>query len=225
MIIDTHCHFDMMPSPEKYIREVEFRGDYVIGMTNLPSHFEMGFAHTRNYKHVRLALGFHPQLAADNQNELQRFIDLIDRTSYIGEIGLDFSRDYIGSKEIQISSIRTLLSALRGKKKIVSIHSRRAEIDVFKLLCEYGIKNAIFHWYSGPVSLISQIAKKGYYFSINEAMIMSENGRRIISAIPSNRILAETDAPYNRKCNLNKVYDYFGPNVINDNFNALINEI
>ena len=158
MIIDTHCHFDMMPSPEKYIREVEFRGDYVIGMTNLPSHFEMGFEHTRNYKHVRLSLGFHPQLAADNQNELQRFIDLINRTSYIGEIGLDFSRDYIGSKEIQISSIRTILSALRGKKKIVSIHSRRAEIDVFKLLCEYGIKNAIFHWYSGPVSLIPQIA-------------------------------------------------------------------
>lgn len=225
MIIDAHCHFDMMPSPEKYIREVELRGDYVIGMTNLPSHFEMGFAHTRNYKHVRLALGFHPQLAADNQDELQRFIDLIDRTSYIGEIGLDFSRDYVGSKEIQISSIRTILSALRGKNKIISIHSRRAEKELLKLLCEFEIKNAIFHWYSGPISLIPHIAREGYYFSVNEAMTLSENGRKIISAIPRNRILAETDAPNNRKCNLNKVYDYFGSNVINDNFNALINEI
>ena len=56
-------------------------------------------------------------------------------------------------------------------------------------------------------------------------MILSESGKKIISAIPRNRVLAETDAPYNRKCNLNKVYDYFGSKVINDNFNALINKI
>ena len=40
-MIDTHCHFDMMPNPETYIRERERLGDIVIGMTNAASHFQM----------------------------------------------------------------------------------------------------------------------------------------------------------------------------------------
>lgn len=225
MIIDTHCHFDMMPSPEKYIQEVEKRGDCVIGMTDLPSHFEMAFEHIQNFRHVRLALGFHPQLAADNQNELQRFSELTDRTSYIGEIGLDFSRDYCGSKEIQVSSLRSILSVLQGKNKIISVHSRRAEKEVLSLIDEYETTNVIFHWYSGPLSLIPQIVEKGCYFSINEAMILSENGRKIISTIPRDRILAETDAPFNRKCDIRKVYELIGPDVIKSNFNTLIKKL
>ena len=60
MIVDTHCHFDMMPNPEAYIRQKEQNGDIVIGMTNLPSHFQMGQPHLNGYKHIRLALGLHP---------------------------------------------------------------------------------------------------------------------------------------------------------------------
>ena len=56
MIIDTHCHFDMMSQPEAYIRQKEQAGDIVIGMTNLPSHFEMGLPHVKRYNHIRLAL-------------------------------------------------------------------------------------------------------------------------------------------------------------------------
>ena len=47
MMIDTHCHFDMMPNPEKYISDIEQRGDIVIGMTNAPSHFQIGWQHVR----------------------------------------------------------------------------------------------------------------------------------------------------------------------------------
>ena len=83
MIIDTHCHFDMMPNPEAYISAKEKVGDIVIGMTNLPSHFKMGFPHVRRYKHIRLALGLHPLLASENKNELPLFNCLLDQTSYI----------------------------------------------------------------------------------------------------------------------------------------------
>ena len=73
MIIDTHCHYDMMESPEDYINKVENTGNIVIGMTNLPSHFAMGNEHIRNFKKVRLALGFHPQLADEHKVELPLF--------------------------------------------------------------------------------------------------------------------------------------------------------
>ena len=83
MIIDTHCHFDMMSNPESFIRQREQAGDIVIGMTNLPSHFRMGIPYIKTYKHIRLALGLHPLLAAENKNEIALFKKYIDQTSYI----------------------------------------------------------------------------------------------------------------------------------------------
>lgn len=99
MIIDTHCHFDMMQNPEQYIQSAENKGDIIIGMTNLPSHFQMGYAHVRNFRHIRLALGFHPQLAAKSSHELVSFGKQVNKTSYIGEVGLDFSKDFVASRK------------------------------------------------------------------------------------------------------------------------------
>lgn len=204
-MIDTHCHFDMMPQPEAYIRQRELAGDIVIGMTNLPSHFQMGQPHLRGYKHIRLALGLHPLLAAESMLEVTLFKRLVNQTSYIGEIGLDFSKEGLATKDEQVAVLRELLSAIRGKKKIVSVHSRKAEKELLDLLCEYEIENVIFHWYSGPVALIPAILEQGYYFSVNEAMCLSKNGRAIIDKIPRERVLTETDAPYNERTDIREV--------------------
>ena len=204
MIIDTHCHFDMMSNPEAYIRQRENSGDIVLGMTNLPSHFRMGLPHLKAYRHIRLALGLHPLLAVDNMKEVAIFKKHIDRTSYIGEIGLDFSKDGISTKIEQIDVLRELLKSLRGKKKIISVHSRKAEKPLLDLLRDYNIENVIFHWYSGPIDLIPSILSEGYYFSINEAMTISKKGRAIIEGIPRNRILTESDAPYNSNADIRK---------------------
>lgn len=226
-MIDTHCHFDIMSNPEAYIYAKEVVGDIVIGMTNLPSHFCIGEPHLRSFKHVRLALGLHPLLAADKQNELQIFKNNIEKTSYIGEIGLDFSKSGISTKEIQISVLRKILSDLKGKKKIVSVHSRKAERELLDLLCEYDIKNVIFHWYSGPIGLIPSILSCGYYFSINESMTLSKNGQKIIENIPKTRILTETDAPYNSKTDIGKVLTYLQMTEldIKNNFMELVRKI
>lgn len=205
MIVDTHCHFDMMPNPEAYIRQKEQAGDIVIGMTNLPSHFQMGQPHLKGYRHVRLALGMHPLRAVDGKTQLALFRKLVDQTSYIGEIGLDFSREGLATKNEQVALLRELLSAIRGKKKIVSVHSRKAEKELLALLSEYEIENVVFHWYSGSVDLIPAILGRGYYFSVNEAMCLSKNGRAIIEEIPRERVLTETDAPYNERTDIREV--------------------
>lgn len=227
MIIDTHCHFDMMSNPESFIRQKEQAGNIVIGMTNLPSHFRMGISHIITYKHIRLALGLHPLLAAENRNEIALFKKYINKTSYIGEIGLDFSNEGITTKTAQIMTLRDLLESLKGEKKIISVHSRKAETILLDLLREYNIENVIFHWYSGPINLIPAIVSDGYYFSINEAMIKSKNGRAIIEKIPRNRILTETDAPYNPKADITKVLTYMqmAEQDVKNNFMDLIAKI
>jgi TatD DNase family protein len=69
-------------------------------------------------------------------------------------------------------------------------------------------ENAIFHWYSGSISVLESISEYGYYFSINSAMTLSENGRKIISKIPKDLILTETDSPYIENSNIKVVHTY-----------------
>lgn len=196
MYVDSHCHFDMFKDPYKLIYDCEKQKIITIGMTNLPSHFEMGFSHIKGFKYIRLALGLHPLLANKHSCELLKFKSNIDKTSYIGEVGLDFSKEGIITKEIQIKSFEFVLNIIKNKKKIISIHSRKAEYEVLSLLRKYKIDNVIFHWYSGSLAVLRQIISNGYYFSINPSMIKSKIGKKIISEIPLDKILTETDSPY-----------------------------
>lgn len=205
-MIDVHCHFDMAQNPEKYISDNEKRQIITIGMTNLPSHFQMGVNHVRRYKYIRLALGLHPLRAKEHAKEYSKFRQYVDETSYIGEIGLDFSREGFSTKEIQIKSFEFVLDCIRTKNKILSLHSRRAEKETLEMLTEKGIENAIFHWYSGSLNVLRNIANSGFFFSINSAMILSDNGRKIIAEIPKELILTETDFPYIENDDITSIY-------------------
>lgn len=195
-MIDTHCHIDLYSNPLQIANECERLGIVTIGMTNLPSHFELGYKHLFSFKKIRLALGMHPLHADSHERELPIFIRNIDKTSYIGEVGLDFSREGIASKSVQLNTFKYILSAVKEKTKIISLHSRKAEREIFQNLCQSNIKAAIFHWYSGPVSLIKDIAEAGFMFSINPAMIKSKSGQEIIRRIPIANILTESDGPF-----------------------------
>ena len=227
MIIDTHCHIDMLDCPEAYLAEKELSQDITLSMTNLPSHFALGIPFFEKLKYSRIALGFHPQLVDGHQSELELFKASVHQTSYIGEVGLDFSNTFIKSKEIQIHCFDNICQCIKGKNKIVSVHSRRAERDVLYTLKKYGIRNVIFHWYSGSLGLIDEIIAEGYYFSINEAMINSIHGKKIIDRIPSDRILTETDAPFNNLSNISAVLNYLGKkaSLIETNFFELISKL
>lgn len=195
-MLDTHCHIDLYPKPELILNECDRNGFPILSMTNLPSHFEKGFPFFQNRSKVRQALGMHPLHAAHHKKEFPKFISNLGKTSYIGEVGLDFSKDGIHTKDTQLQTFESILNIITAQKKLLSIHSRLAERQVLDLLKKYKIKNAIFHWYSGSVNLIDEIVEHGYYFSINPAMTKSISGKKIISKIPRNFILTETDGPF-----------------------------
>lgn len=127
MIIDCHCHFDRMQNPQSFLYENELRGNYIIGMTNTPRHFQTGFPYVKSCRFIRLALGFHPQAIEEIYSQLSLFKELISNTSYIGEVGLDFNKYFINSKSIQLESFDYICACLSDQKKIISIHSRMAE--------------------------------------------------------------------------------------------------
>tara|TARA_Y100000588_G_C13555176_1_gene627950 strand:- start:8 stop:568 length:561 start_codon:yes stop_codon:yes gene_type:complete len=138
----------------------------------------------------------HPLEANKHNEEFDIFLRSLQYTSYVGEVGLDFSHEGISTKEVQVASFKRILANIRDQKKVLSIHSRKAEKQVFELLMDYDIKCAIFHWYSGPLKLIDKIAEHGFYFSVNPAMVKSRNGQKIVGRIPAEKVLTETDGPF-----------------------------
>ncbi len=195
-MLDAHCHIDFYSDPLDIAMESERCRITTIAMTNLPSHYQAAYPHVKNLKYIRLALGLHPLLAEQHQEETSIFKQLLPKVSYIGEVGLDFSKEGSATRQKQIKCLRFVFSNIKDRQRFLSIHSRGAANDVLELLEEFSIKKAVFHWYSGSLSILDQALRSGHYFSVNIAMIRSTKGRKIIERIPRDRILTETDGPF-----------------------------
>ena len=194
---DTHCHIDLYEDPLLVAHQVEREGIFTIAVTNLPTAYAEASPHVKKFRQINLALGLHPLLALHHtQKQKNLFKQYLGETSYIGEIGLDFSREGFGTKEIQLESFRFVLELLSKHRKLISLHSRRAEKEVLTMLSEYALSPVIFHWYSGSASLVEKITEAGHYLSVNPSMISSHSGQSIIRRIPQDRVLLETDGPF-----------------------------
>jgi TatD DNase family protein len=198
-MLDTHCHLDLYPDPTRTALNAQSAGVFVVCVTNLPSAFLAARPHVRQFKRVRLALGLHP-LSAElhSDHELDQFKKLVSETSFIGEVGLDFSRDGRETKDRQMNSLRFVLRCLNREPKFVTIHSRQAESVVLELLQQEYPHPVVFHWYSGTLKTLERAIAGGHYFSINPAMVRSEKGRTAMAGIPRERILTESDGPFIR---------------------------
>ena len=195
-MIDTHCHVDLYSHPTEVASAADRAGVLTIIVTNLPSAFERARPFVGEMKNVRLALGLHPLVAAQHESEMQQFRDLVNKTSYIGEIGLDFSRAGYATRELQIKSFGAILELLRGSPKFITVHSRQAESVVLDLVEEKRPEPVVFHWFSGTLSNLARAVGLGHFFSINPAMIDNPKGKKIIAALPQDRVLTETDGPF-----------------------------
>jgi TatD DNase family protein len=201
MILDMHCHLDRYRDPAKVANEAARAGVAIVAVTNLPSHFQQGKGPVSALTNVRLSLGLHPLLAPHSSSEQALFAQLLSSTSYVGEIGLDFSKEGISKKKDQIESFELVLTLIQGLGKIVSIHSRGAEEAVLQHLMFHQIDTAIFHWFSGSEKELLRIVEAGYYLSVNGAMLSSKRMRPLLARLSKTCLLLETDGPYTKTGN------------------------
>ncbi|HIT90860.1 MAG TPA: TatD family hydrolase, partial [Candidatus Merdenecus merdavium] len=150
MLFDTHLHLDLFTEPKKLIEAVENQKMYTIAVTNLPQVFLNTQKLCEGLKYIRPALGYHPELAFKFSNQFDLFLELIDQTRYIGEIGLDNQRKTIEDFTSQKKIFENIISVCRERKdKILTVHSRRAEKEVVSIIGNNFPGKVILHWYSG----------------------------------------------------------------------------
>src|SRR5204863_733251 len=141
---------------------------------------------------VAVAAGVHPHQAADGE-PLDVLLD--DRIVAVGEIGLDFYRDYAPrDDQRRVFDLQLQLAEEHGKAVI--IHSRASDDETAAALAGFE-GTVVLHCFSSP-GLLPVALERGYYVSFagNVTYPKAVELRDAAAQVPLDRILAETDCPY-----------------------------
>jgi TatD DNase family protein len=118
----------------------------------------------------------------------------------IGEAGLDYHYDN-SPRTAQEKGFRTHIQAARATKLPLVIHAREADDDIARILEEESAKGKfpfVLHCFTGGEELARRGVALGGYVSFSGILTFKngENLRKIAAALPEDRILVETDAPF-----------------------------
>lgn len=199
-MVDSHCHLDLMDDIKRIAESCQLAmiGLFAVGTTPKAYAKEKEICH--HHSNIKVGLGMHPQLIGSGYDDIELFSMLAKESRYIGEVGLDFSKEYLGTKEAQILSFeRVVKSCETYGNKVISVHALKSAATVLQIIEEYRqCKENIYilHWFTGSLTQLEKALNLGCYFSINPKMTKTKSGQEIIKFIPDNRILIETDAPF-----------------------------
>jgi TatD DNase family protein len=195
--LDTHFHLDLCSDPAAMVRRIEASRVYTIAVTNAPAVFPQTERLVRGAKYIRAAVGLHPELAIERRSELPLFRRYLSRTKFVGEIGLDYVTTVESDRRTQRRVFDAILADCRmARGKILTIHSRRAAVDVVEAMGDAFPGVWILHWYSGSRSVLHRALAQGAFFSVNSAMILSDRSESLIRELPPDRVLTESDGPF-----------------------------
>jgi TatD DNase family protein len=204
-LTDTHCHLDL-PAFDADRAQVLDRARRA-GLTrilipgiDLPgSRRAAQLAHSDPMLHF--APGIHPHDSGTFDNRALAELRSLARDEgacAIGETGLDYFRD-LAPRDRQREAFRAQL-ALAGELGLPAIvHIRDAEADALAILSEFaGRVRGVLHAFSGDALLAEKAAALGFYFGIGGPLTYAkaERLRTAFRALPPDRVLLETDAPY-----------------------------
>ncbi|MBN1152635.1 MAG: TatD family hydrolase [Dehalococcoidia bacterium] len=204
MLVDTHAHLDQLPDLEASLaraREVGVVGIVAVGTDERSNEKTLAIADSWK-QYVFPAIGVHPcHLAgldtAMIERELGYVEDHLNQAVAIGEVGLDYHKRTLAevSRETQQEVFRALLSMAAAKSCPVLVHSRYAWTDALRLVLESGVRNVVFHWFTGFSSVLHAIMEAGFYVSATPATEYHEEHRRAVKAVSAAHLLLETDTP------------------------------
>ena len=204
-IVDTHAHLD----------DAAFAGDLdavmeasraagvcqVINIGYSPESWLSSRELRDRYPHVGLALGLHPQNASQCGPGLVRDLSRALRDSAavaVGETGFDFARSHPGFK-VQERAFRVQLEIAASEGLPTIIHQRDAADALVAELDRWpSLAPIVLHSFDGTDRLADWAIERGCFIGIGGLATRpaSEKLRRLLTQMPVDRLLLETDAPY-----------------------------
>lgn len=201
MIFDTHSHYTdeqfsgrdellIKLNKEKNVSEIITCG------TDTNSSKEC-IKLANKFSFVYAAIGFHPEELTRCDIDIEALRQLMcKKVIAIGEIGLDYywNKD---NKEKQKEGFIKQIELAKELNLPVIVHDRDAHGDTLQILKEYRPKG-VLHCFSGSVEMAEEVIKLGMYIGVGGVITFknAKNLPEVINAVPMDKILLETDAPY-----------------------------
>ncbi|CAD6880528.1 Putative deoxyribonuclease similar to YcfH, type 4 [Methylomonas albis] len=199
-LVDFHCHLDLYPDHRLAVQEAEAAGVFTLAVTTIPRAWPRNHEFAQTTRHVRAALGLHPQLVEEHASELELWNVYLSETRYIGEVGLDAGPRFYKSFDLQKKVFKHILQrCAEAGNKVISVHSVRTAKTVLDHIEAYLPPNQgkiVLHWFTGTKADARRAIEMGCYFSVNAEMFNSERHISMVSALPLERLLTETDGPF-----------------------------
>ena len=207
MLVDSHCHLDF-PDFSAELDAVVARarmagiGRIVTISTRVKKHPQV-LAIAEKFPEVFCSIGTHPHNAHDELDiDASALVSLAGHPKIVavGEAGLDYHYDN-SPRDAQEQSFRQHIAAARETGLPLVIHSRDCDADMARILREESGKGtfpAVLHCFTGGRDLAFTAIELGHYVSFTGILTFkrSDDLRAIAAALPGDRLLVETDAPY-----------------------------
>lgn len=205
-IIDTHCHLDSEPfnddRAEVIARAVSAGVTRLItiGTGKGLAGASRAIALAEAYPMVWATVGVHPH-NADLSIDLSAIERLAqhEKVVAIGEIGLDFFRDW-APVDAQHSAFEAQIAIARRVKKPLVIHSRNAGEQVLATLIQHNARDVggVVHCFSENAEFAARLRDIQFKVSFPGQLTFKKahEVRDVCKAIPIEQILVETDAPF-----------------------------
>jgi TatD DNase family protein len=198
-VIDTHAHLDALDDAEAAVARAREAGvTRILTVGTEPAGWARALALAEAHEGVYAVLGVHPHesgSATDADLAELRRLQAHPKAVAVGEIGLDWFRDYAPAEaQRRLFAAQLELAAELGKP--VVIHTRAADDDTrAALLAHEG--TVVLHCFGSP-HLLPTALERGWYVSFagNATFPKATDLRLAATRVPADRILAETDTPY-----------------------------
>lgn len=206
-LVDSHCHLDFPDFRDDLDAVVARAREVGVGtMLTICTHitrFPQVLAVAERFDNVFCTVGIHPHEAArEPEANVESLLDLASHPKVVGfgETGLDFHYEH-SPREDQERSFRIHIAAARRAGLPVVIHTRAADADTRRILAEEqaaGQFAGVLHCFSAGRQLAEFATQSGLYVSFSGIVTFkkAEALREVAAAVPQERLLVETDAPY-----------------------------
>lgn len=220
MLIDSHCHINLMVKKEfdMLLQNSDFDSVRNIideaKLNNVLKIINVGTSATENENCVALAkkftpiyasVGLHPNDLTENWiNDLKKIQQLVEEKETnkivaIGECGIDLHHN-VKSLNLQIDAFKAQIEIALENNIAIIVHSRKAKEEILKILQEYSgqINKCIIHCFSEDLEFANEVIKYGCLIGIGGAITYPKNNllKEVGQKIDLSKILLETDAPY-----------------------------
>ena len=207
MLIDSHCHLDYdglrEDLPDVLARAKGAGVGHVITIGTRVRQFEQVRAIAEDHAMVSCTVGTHPHNADEEVDvDPAKIVRLADHPLVvgIGEAGLDYVYDN-ATRENQHRVFRNHIAVARETGLPLVIHARGADEDVSAILQDemgQGAFSAVLHCFTGGAELAWTGVELGLYVSFSGILTFknSHDLRTLAAALPLDRLLVETDAPF-----------------------------